>query len=110
MGTTRDSSNYFSSMSGMASNLNPYYNMMSSAWNSYSMATLQGLTRQGVTYGREINDTIMKLLRCPLQILRWVIISGICGNVLTAAHCPPHFGGGTEQVKYFLKALAQIFL
>ena len=113
MGTTRDSSNYFSSMSGMASNLNPYaavyaQNMMSSAWNSYGMATLaQGLARQGVPYGRKINDTIMKLLRCPLQILRWVIISGRCGNVLTAAQCPPHFGGGTEQVKYFLKALGR---
>ena len=64
------------------------------------MATLEGLK-----YGEEIIDTIMKLLRCPLQIQ-----NVLTGNVLTAAHSPPPFGGGTKQVKYFLKALAQIFL
>ena len=56
MGASRDSSNYFSSMGGMASHLNPYaayaQNMMSSAWNTYSMATFQGLQRAGVTYGK----------------------------------------------------------
>ena len=43
-------------MSGMASHLNPYaaayaQNMMSSAWNTYGMATLQGFSRQGINYG-----------------------------------------------------------
>ena len=56
MGSSRDSSNYFSSMSGMASHLNPYaayaQNMMSSAWNTYGMATLQGFTGRGITYGK----------------------------------------------------------
>ena len=58
MSSSRDSSNYFSSMSaGMASHLNPYaaayaQNMMSSAWNTYGMATLQGFSRQGINYGK----------------------------------------------------------
>ena len=43
-------------MSGMGSPLNPYaaayaQNMAASAWNSYSLATYQGLQRAGVTYG-----------------------------------------------------------
>ena len=58
MGSSRDSSNYFSSMGGMASHLNPYaayaqMSQMSSAWNTYSMATFQGLQRAGVTYGKD---------------------------------------------------------
>merc|ERR1711935_1027989 len=59
------SSNYFSSMAGSAamhatSHLNPYaayaQNMMNSAWNTYSMATFQGLQRAGVTFEPQMGD------------------------------------------------------
>ena len=54
---SRDSSNYFSSMTagGMAAHLNPYaaayaQNMMNS-WSNYNIAAYQGFQRAGVPYG-----------------------------------------------------------
>ena len=47
---------------GMGSHLTPYAaayaQNVASAWNSYSVATFQGLQRAGVTYGESVGFTL----------------------------------------------------
>ena len=57
---SHDTCSMFSMSGSVASHMNPYA-AYASAWNTYNMATFQGLQRAGVSYGRNIYRTTWPL-------------------------------------------------